>query len=168
MRDVPRYPDVMKIVVALLSIVLTGLSVSDGLAQGSSRTATDRGDPVDLLLEIRQELNLSRDQVNALRNIQERLERSNRPHVELLLEIQREVRTHTGNSASFTGRDASRASEEQMERGRAALRRINENNLRAMESIAEVLTDSQKAATARILRLDRRRSGPWQEWRFPG
>jgi hypothetical protein len=129
----------------------------------------DQGDPLELLLGIGRELRLTPEQVAGMRAIQTRLETANRPHVERLVEIQREIRSeYVPVSSSRRGPGRSMPSEAQMELARVPMERIQANNLAAMEEVNALLTDDQKRTAAELLQIRRRGSGLRPTWmRFP-
>jgi hypothetical protein len=129
----------------------------------------DQGDPLELLLGIGRELHLTPEQVATMRAIQTRLEAANRPHVERLVQIQREIRSeYVPVSSSRPGSRTSMPSEAQMELARVPMERIQANNLAAMVEVNELLTDDQKRTAAELLQIRRRGFDRRPTWiRFP-
>lgn len=128
----------------------------------------DSTDPVELLLSYSRELRLSPDQIIELRAIQEWLEGINQPLVARLLEVQRLVLSERMDAAGPSGLVWPRRTH--LEIGRAPLRRIQENNRAAMNSVSRVLTRNQKRRASRLLEPnDSPRSwGLPGVWRGPG
>lgn len=119
-------------------------------AAGQRQPDRQGGDPVEMLVAISRELRLTETQVQSLREIQRRLEAANRPLVERLVEIQREVRPP---SARDGRRPAREPTEAQLAAARPPLRRIQENNRSAMEEVNALLTSEQKRIASELLEV---------------
>lgn len=116
----------------------------------------DRSTPVDLLLEKPDEVRLSPQQVERLQVVRRELAEQNRPLIERLLRIRREVHAEIDTPL----RDAT-AEERALFRSRVAearplLQRIRENNQRAMRRVGGILTREQ-----RVRVRERLRAGWW-------
>ena len=140
----------------LLSFILTlgwliVLSVPAEGQAGPDREVRE-GDPVEMLLQIRSELQLSSDQIGRLRRVQRELEERNRPLVDRLVEVQRRVRTQLVRADSGGG-SRTRPSRDHLDIARAPIRQIHANNIEAMEEVGRVLTRSQKRVAAELLDL---------------
>lgn len=147
----------MKVRTTLLALIIVGTCAGPVAGQPAAQGSPERGDPLELLLNLRRELRLTVEQVATMRQIQVGLETANRPHVERLLEIQREVRSQVVPvAAARPGRRSASPSDAQIELARVPMRRIQENNLAAMEEINALLTDEQKRVAAEILQVERR------------
>lgn len=144
-----------------LLFLLTVLLAAPVVAQQPDTPAAAQGDPVEMLIGIREQLGLTDVQVVYLRRIQERLERRNRPLVERLLEVQQQVQAQLVRADS--GRTSSRRpTNTHLEIARAPMRRIQENNQEAMEDVGDVLTREQKRIANELLdlpSLENRRRG---------
>ena len=93
---------------------------------------------------------------------------ANRPHVERLLQIQREVQAQFVPARADGGGRMAEPTEEQLELARAPLRQIQANSIAAMEEVNALLTSQQKERAAALLRVDRRRGDRGRDWiRWP-
>lgn len=126
-------------------------------AAGQRPTRID--DPVDALLDLRRELDLTRTQIAGLREIQRRLFEANRPLVEELLAVQRQVRAELTVSNTGARRLERRPSETHMSALRRPMELIQANNVSAMQEVNAILTESQKRRAAMLLRIRDRRRG---------
>jgi hypothetical protein len=120
-------------------------------AQNSSRPQIE-GDPLELLLGIADEMELTAEQVRRIREIQVGLEQRNRPLVNRLVEIQQSVQAQADSSGSGGG-SRGRPSRAHLEMSRPPMRQIQANNLDAMEEVGELLTDRQKEIADTLLDL---------------
>jgi Spy/CpxP family protein refolding chaperone len=111
-----------------------------------------RGDPLELLLAIAGDLELTQAQATRIREIQRDLEVRNRPLVERLVEVQRRVRAQLASSGASGRR--SRPTRTQLDIARPPMRQIQVNNRRAMEEVGALLTADQKNRAAELLDLE--------------
>jgi hypothetical protein len=158
----------MKTRTILFSLILLLFATLPGVAQGHRDALVDRGDPVEMLLDIRRQLQLSPEQITELKKIQARLEAANRPYVERLLEIQREVQSQFVTASADGRRHSNEPTEAQMELARVPLRQIQQNSVAAMEEVNGLLTPQQKERAATLLRVDGRRGRDGRRFRWPG
>jgi hypothetical protein len=141
---------------ALLALTLFA---SPSFAQ-DSRGSRGEDDPVEVLLDIRRELDLTETQVAALRRIQRELEATNRPLVREIMAIQRQVRSSFVVLHTDSGGPGRTPSASELAAARVPLEKIQQNNLAAMERVNALLTSDQKRRAETLLqireRIDRR------------
>jgi Spy/CpxP family protein refolding chaperone len=137
----------------LLALIMVALSTAPLAAQSGRQGTANSGDPVELLLNMRWQLHLSSHQVAALREIQQRLEAANRPLVERLIAIQREVKSEVVHATGGRGEHDRRPSEAQLDLARGPLRKIHENNMAAMEAVNSLLSAEQKRIACSLLQV---------------
>jgi len=148
----------------ILGAVLVLMLVPAALPAQGGRDS-DGDDPVEVLLDIRRELDLSREQVDSLRAIQRRLESANRPFIQRLMAIQRQVRSEFVGVSSDSGGRNRQPTAAQLAAAREPLEKIQENNLAAMEEVNILLTPEQKRRAATLLQLRENRNRPsWMRW----
>ena len=119
-----------------------------GPRAGMERRARGEGrqlrNPIAGMLERRQQLNLSADQVNRLQAIQSRLESQNRP----LVERMQALRGQPGDRPGARGGELTPEQRAQIERTREQFRpiaeQLRENRQTAMRDAVAVLTDAQR------------------------
>jgi len=112
-------------------------------------------DPVEMLLDLHRQLDLTRSQISALRQIQRELTAVNRPLIREIAAVQREVRTELIRDTSSDERQRE-PSESQLEAARAPMEAIRRNNLAAMERVNAQLTELQKKRASVLLRIPER------------
>lgn len=112
-----------------------------------------RRGPMELLIQHRDSLGLTDDQVARLRDIRDRVSEANSPLVREMLEIRRDVRERLPEDARERRRgrglrdldpELRRELRPQIERARKLLREIRMHNRRAMRAVRDVLTQEQR------------------------
>ncbi len=154
-----------------LALVLALLAVSCARAPVAAQIGGSNlpEDPVEVLLDMRRQLDLTRSQVDALREIQSRLQKMNHPLIEQVFSVQRRVRAQLVDSSPDDFRRNRGPTRTELHAARIPMETILRNNLAAMEQVNAMLTDEQKRRAAVFLRIrdgrfDRRPERP----QFPG
>jgi hypothetical protein len=130
-----------------------------GGAPAPDDRARGRHGPVELLLQNQADLALTRDQVVRLEAIQRRMDQRNRPLVERMMTIRREIRQYTAAAPQGTDPQASPETQQRVEEARALMRQIRENNRAAMKEVGGVLTEEQKVRVRTLIRAQEERRG---------
>jgi Spy/CpxP family protein refolding chaperone len=148
------------VLVWLAALVLAAPPGSLGAQQtaGSPPAAGQRWvqpSPVERLLQRRDELALTADQVVRLQAVNRRMQEANRPLVQRLLELRssepvRSVQRTPEQHEAFEAR---------VRQARPLMQQIRENNRSAMREVGAVLTDEQKAKFREHLRERREKRG---------
>ncbi len=150
----------------LWALVLIPIAASPIFGQANVPAPTD--DPVEVLLDLRRQLDLTRSQVASLREIQRKLGEINRPLVEEIFAIQKQVRAQLVDTNPENRRRSMRPTESQLAAARVPMEKIQANNLAAMEEVNAVLTEMQKRRAAALLRIQDGRSDRRDLFRLPG
>lgn len=157
----------MKIQIALLALLLGGAPASlvaqqEAPARGEQKPHARRG-PVEKLIRYREELNLTDAQIQALQEIDRRMTELNRPHVQELIRIRRQVHEQIGVAPGVHPRDLTPEQRAELKRrseiARPAREQIHKNNRALMLEVGNVLTDEQKARLRDMLQKHRERNG---------
>lgn len=119
-------------------------------AEGQDRPGNRDPGPVETLLGLRSDLDLSTDQVARLTEIDADLDRQNRPFVEQMMQIRRQIRG-LGPRSEFDRDRRVRYESLRAEAG-TVLRQIEVNNRAAMKQVGSILSDSQKQHLRQLLR----------------
>jgi uncharacterized membrane protein len=145
----------------LVLVVLTASPLS-----GQMDISDVGDDPVEVLLDLRRQLDLTETQVSSLREIQRTLRETNRPLIEEIFAVQRQVKSQLVEANPQTRRRPARPTESQLAAARVPMEKIQANNLAAMEAVNGLLTEEQKRRAAALLRIQDRRSerGDWFRW----
>lgn len=141
----------MRSTAILILAISVGIAPAPAAAQARRHDARS-GDPLELLLSIGEALELTGTQATRIREIQRDLEERNRPLVERLVEIRRQIQEQ--QAASRVPGGGSRPSPTHLEIARPPMRQIHINNRRAMEEVGALLTADQKARAAELLELE--------------
>ncbi len=156
----------MRFAILLAILAISCLRLPAAAQTGSSGLPED---PVEVLLDLRRQLDLTRSQVGALREIQSRLQETNRPLIQQVFAVQRRVRAELVGSSPDDFRRGRQPTRTELHAARIPMETILRNNLAAMEQVNAMLTDEQKRRAAVFLRIrdgrsDRRSHRPI----FPG
>jgi hypothetical protein len=142
----------MRFAVALILLALLCVG-----APAAAQTLTDGssfpGDPVEALLDLRRQLDLTRSQVAGLKEIQAELREANRPLIEQVFAVQRRVRAEFVDTGRGDQGRSGRPSRSELYAVRVPIESILRNNLAAMERVNAMLTDEQKRRAAVFLRV---------------
>jgi hypothetical protein len=151
--------------IALLALVL--LVGAGATLEGQNRPARGAAGPgqdpgaIDMLLTLRTQLGLTAEQVVRLQQIDTRIDSTNAPLVEKMSEIRHRMR-RLGPRQNHNAQQRAQH-EALMEEARPILQQIMDNNRSGMEEVGEVLTESQRARLAELIRErvnhERNRSG---------
>lgn len=142
------------------AIVLFSLVLAPMPAFGQSPDTAARG-PIAVLLEQRDALALTAEQVTELDAIRQRMEEQNHPLVEQLVQIrERWQRERPADWRELTPEER-RAARDRFQRGvraetRPLMARIRENNRAAMSAVRAVLTEEQQQSVRELVRARRR------------
>lgn len=159
---------VMILRIVFLWLALLGVAVSTSAAQrGQGRPGEPDGrarqeqrdhrrggpddGPVPKLLRHRAELGLTDEQTRRLQEIDRKMEEQNRPYVEKLIQIRREMRGRPGVRPENMTEAERAAFQSQMEAARPLWDQIRKNNHAAMHEVGEVLSAEQKAQLRELL-----------------
>lgn len=155
--------------IILLLFLLPALSVP-ALVQAQARAPVEsvlpaRRGPIRVLLEHREPLGLSAEQVSRLQAIRARTDERNRPLVERFLEIRRKWQRERPTNWRALSSEQRTEARERFQRGireetRELREQIQRNEREAMLEVREVLTEAQKAKVRRFLRDGRPGRGP--------
>lgn len=132
---------------ALMLLILTSASL-DGQRR-SDKHEPDEG-PVRALIEIRERLALTDDQVARLTSLDADMNRRNEPYVRRLMEVRRSIRA-LGHRRDFSAEQRAQY-ELYISEAKPLMKQIRENNHEAMREVGVILTDVQKRQVAEILR----------------
>jgi hypothetical protein len=144
----------------LLALTLAGLWLpAPVVAQVAPETGSADERPLELLLEHRESLALTSDQLSRLATIRERLVRANEPLVNRMMTLRREWQQQRA-----AGRRAARADNAaQLERIRSAAEpvraRIQQNNRTAMQAVNRLLNREQRTRLRGLVDERRRQDG---------
>jgi hypothetical protein len=160
-RKLPPLEAVVKTIRTIgIGVALLMIVALPAAAQGARPNPSQGADPLELLLGMHRQLNLSSHQISSLREVQQRLDAANRPLVERLVAIQRQVQAEKHHvSARLDDRVPSPT---HLELARGPLHKIHENNVAAMEEVNALLTADQKRIACTLLQFQcrhDRRSG---------
>jgi Spy/CpxP family protein refolding chaperone len=110
--------------------------------------------PVQRLLDHRAELGLTPEQVTRLEVIDRQMDDANRPLIQQLTQIRRQL--PRGRELTAEEREKHRS---QLRSAEILLKRIEENNMICMRQVGEILTDNQKSQLRVLLERERRTDG---------
>jgi Spy/CpxP family protein refolding chaperone len=158
--------------IALLALTL--LLGAGATLEGQNRPARDgagRGQEqgaIDMLLELRGQLALTTEQVARLQQIDARIDEKNRPLVEQMSQIRRQMRG-LGPQQNHTAQQRAQH-EALMEEARPILQQIMANNRSGMDEVGGVLTPPQRTRLAELIRdrVNHERNGSGQRVPRPG
>lgn len=140
------------ILLVIVAVLPPGLHAQrqGGQGGGQELQAVQRN-PIQLVLEARQELGLKADQVAELQKAQEELDEQNRPHLERIDSLQKATpRSETGNRAAV---------QEMMQQVRPLRQAIQENNRQALQGIRPHFTTEQWDRVNELIQVRRRPGG---------
>ncbi len=129
-------------------VTLLLLVGSAGVLSGQARSSEPG--PVGTLLDLRETLALSSQQISRLEQIDAEMDEQNRPLVRQLAEIRRQIRA-LGPRSERTDEQRARF-EAFVDEARPLMRQIEENNRAAMKRVGRVLTKAQKAQVKELIR----------------
>lgn len=118
----------------------------------------DRG-PVENLLRNREALRLSEEQVVRIREIGVRLDEQNRPYVQRLMALRREVKAKLEAQPDLAREEREAMVRTSFEAARPSLEQIHQNNRAAMRELGALLAPEQKSTLKEILNRGRDRDG---------
>lgn len=132
---------------ALMMLIATSASV-DGQRR-NVKHEPDEG-PVRALIEIRERLALTDDQVARLTALDADMNRRNEPYVSRLMEVRRSIRA-LGPRRNFSAEQRAQY-DVYISEAKPLMKQIRDNNHAAMREVGGILTDVQKRQIADILR----------------
>jgi len=140
------------IVLFIVATLPTGLHAQRQGGQGSGQELQVlQRNPIQVVLEARQELGLTADQVGELKKAQEELDEKNRPHLERIDSLQKATpRSATGNRAAV---------QEMMQQVRPLRQAVQENNRQALQAIRPHFTTEQWDRVNELIQVRRRPGG---------
>lgn len=156
----------MKIRFLVLALLLVGGATPltaqhpharSGHKHGSFKTRPQR--PVERLLQHREALQLTMEQVEKLQEIDRRTEERNRPYVQRLVEKHREVKAMFEAQPDLTREQRHAVVKRSMEELRPHVEKIRESDHQAMREVREVLSSEQRSLLRALIKKDSRRDG---------
>ena len=133
----------------LFALLVGGVNAIEGQDRSRGNNGDDSG-AVLFLLELRDDLELTANQVSNLERIDAELDRLNQP----LMARMKEIRGKFRELGSFEEARGARRREFEAYIGeaRSVMERVQANNLAAMRQVGGVLTERQKERLAKLLR----------------
>lgn len=126
--------------------------------QGAFRPGPQR--PVERLLQHREALQLTTEQVAKLQEIDRRTEERNRPYVQLLVEKHREVKATFEAQPDLTREQRHAIVKRSMEELRPHVEKIRESDHQAMREVREVLSSEQRSLLRNLIKHSKRDGNP--------
>lgn len=147
------------LLMALLLAPFPLVAQTGGTSPPAVEAKAQKRGPIEALLEHREALRLSGEQVARLTQIDAQMRERNRPLVEQLVRMRREIRGDTPRSALTPEQRAEQR--QRLEVARPLMEQIRQNNHEAMRQVGEVLNEEQKQQVRTMLenRRDRHDRG---------
>lgn len=146
-----------------LTVLLAGLlAAAPALAQ-EAPSARERGEsaaermahrghgPLEMLMEHRERLALTQEQIASLRAIEQRTAEMNQPLLQRMMQIRETALQEREKLEPPLTRDQRREMMSHMRQARPLLRQVRENSREAMREVGQVLNDAQKTALREIV-----------------
>jgi hypothetical protein len=151
-----RFQYMLVAIAMLIAVPLPAQQSPQHPGSESGRQARSHEGPVQRLLVQRTALGLSADQVTRLEAIDRQMDETNRPLIQQLMQIRRQLPNRRGREFTAEQRQTYRP---QLQAADSLLRKIEENNMIGMRQVGQILTPDQKARVRVLLDRDRRTDG---------